>query len=261
MRQIGFDRLLCRFFMNHTEHNNIWFLKGGYSLELRFEESRATKDVDLVLYEESLKNIHLNEDDSALKETLQEICNKPINDFFEFNIVGKGDLLANAPYGGVRYVIESKINEKRFVNFHIDISVNDISRTPLFDYVQGENWLDFAGIPNMRYASIAVEEVFAEKLHAYTLPRQTVNSRDKDLFDMVMLIEKGNLDSAKLIACINNVFKRRSTHKLPVKLSSPPDSWERSFEKLTLETGRTLSVKEAFNILDAYFEGFILRNY
>ena len=41
---------------------------------------------------------------------------------------------------------------------------------------------------------IGREQQFAEKLHAYTLPRNSANSRVKDLVDMALLIGSGGLD-------------------------------------------------------------------
>ena len=45
-RQVAFDRLLCRLFHDPAAP---WLLKGGYAMELRIAEGRATRDVDLAL--------------------------------------------------------------------------------------------------------------------------------------------------------------------------------------------------------------------
>ena len=45
---------------------------------------------------------------------------------------------------------------------------------------------------------ISAEQQFAEKLHAYTLPRlERVNTRTKDLIDMVLLIRRETSTKAK----------------------------------------------------------------
>ncbi|MDP2865750.1 MAG: nucleotidyl transferase AbiEii/AbiGii toxin family protein, partial [Elusimicrobiota bacterium] len=46
MREVAFDRLLARLF---ARKDAAWILKGGYALELRMKEARATKDIDLAL--------------------------------------------------------------------------------------------------------------------------------------------------------------------------------------------------------------------
>ncbi len=45
-RQVAFDRFLARLFDGADTQ---WVLKGGYAMELRFEISRATKDLDFTV--------------------------------------------------------------------------------------------------------------------------------------------------------------------------------------------------------------------
>jgi len=49
----------------------------------------------------------------------------------------------------------------------------------------------FAGIQSPRVQMISRQQQFAEKIHAYTLPRNSQNSRAKDLVDMVLLVGSG----------------------------------------------------------------------
>jgi len=65
-----------------------------------------------------------------------------------------------------------------------------------------------------------------------TLPRETKNSRVKDLIDMVLLIEQGNMDPIRLNYAIKSLFKRRQTHSLPEDLPLPPDFWESTFKQM-----------------------------
>ena len=44
--EVAFDRLLARLF---ARDDAPWVLKGGYALELRMKEARATRDIDLAL--------------------------------------------------------------------------------------------------------------------------------------------------------------------------------------------------------------------
>ena len=48
-RKVAFDRFLCR--LLHIGEGRL-VVKGGYALELRFEQARATKDIDL-----SIRNV------------------------------------------------------------------------------------------------------------------------------------------------------------------------------------------------------------
>jgi hypothetical protein len=49
---------------------------------------------------------------------------------------------------------------------------------------------------------IAREQQFAEKIHAYTLPRNAANSRVKDLVDLALLIGSGGLDKQRIMEAL-----------------------------------------------------------
>ena len=74
-------------------------------------------------------------------------------------------------------------------------------------------WLGFAGIQPSRVWAIAREQQFAEKLHAYTLPRNSANSRVKDLVDMTLLIASGELDRRRVADALHLTFERRGTQQ------------------------------------------------
>jgi hypothetical protein len=65
------------------------------------------------------------------------------------------------------------------------------------------------------------EQQFAEKLHAYTLPRSNMNTRVKDLVDMVLLFESGKLNALATAEAFKLTFERRSTHEIPLSLPAP----------------------------------------
>ncbi len=249
MRQVSFDRFLCRIFKGK---DTPWVLKGGYSLELQFESSRATKDIDLVLREQALKKAPLDEKLEYLKKVLVTFTRLEIDDFFTFHLIDATKVLTTPQYGGVRFLLESQIASRQFVRFHVDISIGDISSNPRTTLLKGGNWLEFASIPPLEYVSLAQEEIFAEKLHAYTLPRLKENSREKDLVDMVMLINEGNMDPLILINSIDQVFRRRNTHPIPSELNLPPISWNKSFSSLSERVGHTLDLNVYFSALQEY---------
>src|SRR5205807_7131142 len=91
-----------------------------------------------------------------------------------------------APYGGARFPVESRLNGRLFVSFHLDVGIGDAVIEPL-EVIPGRGWLEFAGIPSPSMYMIAREQQFAEKLHAYTLPRHgAVNSLVRDMVDMLL---------------------------------------------------------------------------
>jgi Nucleotidyl transferase AbiEii toxin, Type IV TA system len=121
--------------------------------------------------------------------------------------------LAAAPYGGARYPVEAWMDERIFARFHLDAGIGDVVMEPL-ETVVCRDWLKFAGIEASRVRMITREQQFAEKIHAYTLPRNAANSRVKDLVDLALLLGSGGLDQRRILAALRLTFERRGTHDL-----------------------------------------------
>lgn len=97
------------------------------------------------------------------------------------------------------------------------------------------------------------EQQFAEKLHAYTLPRPgAVNSRVRDLVDLVLLIQSGTLRSEVVSDAVHITFQRRKTHDLPKALVEPPADWERPFSALAKECGVLEDANGGFTVLNNF---------
>ena len=186
-RQVAFDRLLCRLF-HHAD--SPWLLKGGYAMELRIRSARATRDIDLAL--RKLPERPQNWDAVAMRGLLTQASDVDLKDGFAF-VIGEPTLdLDAAPYGGSRFPIDARMAGRRFINFHVDLSSGDVLREP-FEHLEGHDWLGFAGLAPSKVPAISREEQFAEKLHAYSLPRAgSPNSRVKDLVDLVLLVDSGD---------------------------------------------------------------------
>ena len=212
-RQVAFDRLLARLFQAAQPRALPWVLKGGYAMELRIKAARTTKDIDLTM--RSVFNSGEKKDDKknlAVLEKLQEAAAFSSDDFFVYTI---GEPIADldaAPYGGARFPVEARLDGRIFVGFHLDVGIGDAVMEPL-EVIEGRDWLGFAGIASPSLYMIPREQQFAEKLHAYTLPRQgAANTRVRDLVDMVLLIQSGTLDrktkSLKQSASLSSAARR-----------------------------------------------------
>lgn len=116
------------------------------------------------------------------------------------------------------------------------------------------DWLGFAGIETARVRMIAGEQQFAEKVHAYTLPRSSANSRVKDLVDLALLIGLGQLNQRRIHDALRLTFERRGTHDLPVGLPSPPVDWQIAFQALAQECGLPTDIGAVFAGVQAYLE-------
>jgi predicted ATP-dependent Lon-type protease len=102
------------------------------------------------------------------------------------------------------------------------------------------------------------EQQFAEKLHAYTLPRHgAANTRVRDLVDMVLLVKSGTLSNDKVAEAIRVTFDRRKTHALPNTLPVPPAEWQKPYQALARECGLSGEAKDAFHILQTFAEPIV----
>jgi predicted nucleotidyltransferase component of viral defense system len=180
-RTVAFDRLLARIL---NQDDSSFVLKGGYAMELRLSNARATKDIDLTCLQRLKEGQHSIKD--LILDELKMLALRDLGDFFTYQIGDVQTDLDNAPYGGARYPVSSFIDGKLFVRFQLDVGCDAIVSN--IETLQGKDWLGFCGIVPPIFKMISVEQQFAEKLHAYTLPRENrTNTRVKDLIDMVLL--------------------------------------------------------------------------
>jgi hypothetical protein len=243
-RQVSFDRLLARLFRAETVP---WVLKGGYALELRFKAARSTIDIDLTLQ----RVVGALDNDSAaraVREMLQAAAAVSLDDWFEYTIGPPISDLTAAPYGGARYSIETRMDGRIFAKFHLDAGIGDVVIQPL-ETIECFDWLNFAGIQQPKVRVISCEQQFAEKIHAYTLPRSSTNSRVKDLVDLLLLSRDNQVDKLRSLNALRVTFERRNTHALPASLIAPPEEWRIPFEALAADCGVKIGLLEAFEEL------------
>jgi hypothetical protein len=77
------------------------------------------------------------------------------------------------------------VDGRVFERFDLDVRIGEVLIEPL-ENLESNDYVAFAGFGSQIFPSISREQQFAEKLHAYTLPRPEgrPNSRVKDLVDM-----------------------------------------------------------------------------
>jgi hypothetical protein len=250
-RKVAFDRFLARIFHKGAPG---FYLKGGYAMELRIAHARATKDIDLTC-------IHRVKTESELLEELiwndlQSLARIDLNDYFVYQIGKSQSDIDNAPYGGARYPITSLIDGKMFVGFQLDVGA-DFLLTPI-ETISGGDWLKFCEIPTPTISMISIEQQFAEKLHAYTLPRlDRPNSRAKDLIDMALLLDLRPLNQKEIFQTIIKVFEKRSTHPIPQQLDNPPAEWLPQFQAMAIECGLSPDMKSCFHKISNFYDNLI----
>jgi hypothetical protein len=223
-----FDRLLARLAVTFGE---AVMLKGGLVLELRLHRARTTKDVDLRLPMPS----------ADVLPRLRASGQLDLGDFMAFDVQPDSEhpeiLGDGARYEGYRYRAECRLAGKLYGQpFGIDVAFGD----PLFgnvDLVTGADLLGFAGVAPPRIRLYPVETHVAEKLHAYTLPRNRLNTRVKDLPDLALLGTVRPLDGGELRSALEQVFSFRRTQPLPDRMPPAPGAWEVPYSRLAKQEG------------------------
>jgi hypothetical protein len=188
---------------------------------------------------------------------LQAMADVSFDDWFEYTIGPPVMDLTAAPYGGARYSVETRMDGRIFARFHLDAGHGDVVIQPL-ETAECRDWLGFAGIEKPRVRMISREQQFAEKVHAYTLPRNSPNSRVKDLVDLALLIADNQLDRRRVINALHLTFDRRGTHTLPTSLSIPPADWQTPFRALAEECGLQVDIAAVFYNVREFLENILV---
>ena len=239
-RQVAFDRFLARL---ARLDNQDWILKGGYAMELRFDTARSTRDLDFTL--------RTGNNDSALL-LLQRAALIDLEDYFTFRV---GEAMADldaAPYGGARHPVEARLDGRTFVRFHVDVGIGDVIMKP-FDTMTTRDWLAFAEVAPPSVPMIAREQQFAEKIHAYSVPRSNPNSRVRDLVDLYLLVALGALDGTRCRDALRRTFEQRATHEVPAELTPPSTEWARPFRVMSDECKLEIECQLAFEIVRRFW--------
>lgn len=131
--------------------------------------------------------------------------------------------------------VEATLAGKTCAKFHIDIGFGDALTEPP-ERLTGDDVLAFAGIAPVKVLAIPKAQQFAEKVHAYTFSWvDRSNTRTRDLVDLILLIEGGLPDPARIRRAIQGTFGARGTHSVPRELPPPPEAWRTDFELLARE--------------------------
>jgi hypothetical protein len=218
-----FDRFLAR---TAVAFGEAVMLKGGLVLELRLERARTTKDVDLRIAGSS----------KDILARLQAAGALDLSDFMQFEvapdpetpeIVGDG-----VQYDGYRFRAECRLAGKVYgARFGVDIAFGGVLSGDV-EQITADDLLGFAGIAPPRLRVVPIETHLAEKLHAYTMPRDRPNTRVKDLPDLALLGTIRPLQAARVREAIERTFGSRRVHQVPARLPSPPDAWAAPYARM-----------------------------
>jgi len=221
---VAFDRFMAR--LQGTEPSP-WLLKGGFALQLRFgDRSRTTKDLDLLQQKPGEETWQL----------LRDAADIDLGDWFEFQVARPAPVPDEDQPGGQRLTVQSRLDGRRFEDFHVDIGTGDPVVEPA-EILETPGLLEFAGVEPVRIRAYPLSQQIAEKLHAYTRPygRAQQGSRVRDFADILLIASVAGLHGANLREAIRQTFEARATHSLPEELPALPGRWFGSFRRLNSE--------------------------
>jgi Nucleotidyl transferase AbiEii toxin, Type IV TA system len=233
-----FDRFLARIAVTFGDAA---VLKGGLVLELRLERARTTRDIDL----------RLPAPGSDVLVKLQSAGQLALGDFMVFEVRPNRDhpeiAADGVKYDGYRYRAECRLAGKVYGQpFGVDVAFGDPMLGEV-EVVTADDLLAFAGVAPPILRLYPVETHIAEKLHAYTLPRERPNTRVKDLPDLALLGTIRSLDARSVRAALERVFSFRRVQPLPARLPAPPAEWAVPYARMAEQDGlpwRTLAEAE-----------------
>jgi len=218
-----FDRFLAR---TAVAFGEAVMLKGGLVLELRLERARTTKDVDLRIAGSS-KDILARLQAAGATSNCMKSLRSRAPDPETPEIVGDA-----VQYDGYRFRAECRLAGKVYgARFGVDIAFGGVLSGDV-EQITADDLLGFAGIAPPRLRVVPIETHLAEKLHAYTMPRDRPNTRVKDLPDLALLGTIRPLQAARVREAIERTFGSRRVHQVPARLPSPPDAWAAPYARM-----------------------------
>lgn len=213
---VAIDRLLARLLQSGQGQ---WVVKGGYANQLRRpDDARFTEDLDLRI-------------DAAIEQAPELLASGfaiDLSDDFTYEVASSPTSLEGPPGGGLRFVVGARLAGIELVRFKVDVSAADVV-VGEFESCFSDPVVEGLGFRRSRFPVYPINQHFAEKLHALTLPRDVENTRARDLVDLVWFVHHFTFRSEALaIACIAT-FERRRTHPWPPVIDVPPESWTRPY--------------------------------
>lgn len=194
------ERLLNR--LSRSIYVDNFILKGGALLYAHVRESaRPTLDLDFM-------GDRISREKESLLRAFKEIYELNGNDgvLFLTETLKTEEIAVDKKYPGVRMSILATLGTIRQV-VSMDIGFGDV-------VVPAPVSLDYPSLleenADIHIKAYSVETVIAEKLQTM-VDRYAANSRMKDFYDVMTLLNKGAFDSAQLSEAISATFANRKT--------------------------------------------------
>lgn len=210
-----FDQVLVRFALERilyrlgqSPYADRFLLKGALLFALWYDmPHRTTRDVDLLGFGST--------DANDIMAVFTHIAQMAVDDGIQFQPAHMRveDIRKVAAYPGLRVTLQAEL-ASAVCKVQIDIGFGD-AVTP--EPVQSSFPTLLPDLPAPQLRVYPVYTVVAEKLHAIVLLGMG-NTRMKDYYDLMVLLERETLDEALLATSIRATFARRKT---PIPMTTP----------------------------------------
>jgi hypothetical protein len=216
----------------------VFFVKGGVAIELRLGLlARATRDLDIGLCAPPNELLPLF--DSALDVG-----------FGDFRLRRRGEARA---LGNGALVLEIAVEYlgRPWATVDVDLAsaTPDWETDSVLPIALGE-----LGLESPRpVPCLAIPAQIAQKIHALTEPepRGRPNPRARDVLDVLLLVQRLEIDSTAVRAACERVFAERASHAWPITSFVFPSAWHGILAELAREvrydTDDALAVGHRFN--------------
>ncbi len=204
--RFALERLLYR--LGQSPYADRFLLKGALLFTLWYDmPHRTTRDADLLGFGST--------DPQELKDVFTQIAAMEVDDGIHFKTeqIQVDDIRKVAAYPGLRITLQAEL-ARAVCKVQIDIGFGD-AVTPEPKLSHFPTLLPDLAAPQLR--TYPVYTVIAEKLHAIVLLGMG-NTRMKDYYDLMTLLEREMLDEALLVRAVHATFERRQT---PVPMKTP----------------------------------------
>lgn len=210
LERYGLERLLYQLYQ--SPYADRFVLKGALLMLVWFGETlRPTRDADRLGFGD------LGAD--SLADIFRGLCRVPVNaDGMEYfpDSVSVAEIRENNTYGEQRVRLNGCLGSARLA-LQVDIGIGD-AVTPEPEFLEYPSLLD---LPSPKLRAYRPETTIAEKPHILVVFGMA-NSRMKDIFDISVLIDRGDFDGKRVADAIKATFERRDTsmpEEVPVALT------------------------------------------
>lgn len=234
-----YHRFLCRVF---SVSDSKFALKGGRGVLARTSRARYSRDVDFSVCEMSI--------DEAIAE-LTRLASMEMDDFIVFELLDVKPIRSEDDYrDGVRLIFATHMGAKQLQPLTVDLVVDQIPCEEI-EVIVPVDRLDVGQLTVLDYRVVSAPYALADKFCAILEKHgERASSRVKDLIDILVYLEMGDVDINSFIVKLKREAKARRID-LPHRFAIP-DIW---FEHYSGAYAKMISEVELDTVYPSLAEG------